>query len=194
MLMIITGRMAWTMKNAEDDDSFDDVNEMTKQRQEAGDQEVRWMGFWWMGRKVNSIGRINSINSNACHCPLPAWLLAYKLCGQATTAAPPPDKTLLIIGLEGGGMLLVSHGHHWGGGRRQLRANANLKLYAFSAAVERFAVQKKTCWRQRFSRLCFMLSLIEVSGRHLEQSQYLAFTKCKQKWCFSHFSLCKSFL
>ena len=66
---------------------------------------------------------------------VPAWLLAYKLCGQATArAAPPPDKTLLIIGLEGGGLLMVSHGHQHS--EEEERANANLKLYVFSAAGE----------------------------------------------------------
>ena len=72
---------------------------------------------------------------------VPAWLLAYKLCGQPAT--PPPDKTLLIIGLEGGG-LLVSHGHQLhsegeeeGGEEEEEeeeRANSNVKLYVFSAA------------------------------------------------------------
>ena len=55
--------------DADDEDSCDeeeDVKEMTKQRQQVADQEAV---DGLPGRKVNSIGRINSINSNACHCP-----------------------------------------------------------------------------------------------------------------------------
>ena len=43
------------------------MKEMTKQRQQVADQEA--VDGLMPGRKVNSIGRINSINSNACHCP-----------------------------------------------------------------------------------------------------------------------------
>ena len=51
----------------EDEDDEEYEKEMTKQRQQVADQEA--VDGLMPGRKVNSIGRINSINSNACHCP-----------------------------------------------------------------------------------------------------------------------------
>ena len=95
--------MRFDNEGAEDDDDEDDdendVKEMTKQRQQVGDQEEAVDGL--AGRKVNSIGRINSINSNACHCPdasrtVPAWLLAYKLCGQG----PPSPHQIKLCSLS----------------------------------------------------------------------------------------------
>ena len=72
----------WTAQN----DVYKDDDSKT-----VGDQRCSVRDGGGGGRKVNSIGRINFPTHATVLMPHgagAAWLLAYKLCGQATTAAP----------------------------------------------------------------------------------------------------------
>ena len=119
----------WTAQN----DVYKDDDSKT-----VGDQRCSVRGGGGAGRKVNSIGRINFPTHATVLMPHgagAAWLLAYKLCGQATARAAPHQIKLCSLSAWRGAVPQPA-GLSWSplrGGEGQ-RANGNLKLYVFSAA------------------------------------------------------------